>query len=66
MEIQVNAQPRQVPKDCTIADLLAEMRLEPRLVAVEVNEMVVPRAQHGQHVLHAEDRLEIVTLVGGG
>ena len=66
MKIQVNAQPRQVPKDCTIADLLAEMRLEPRLVAVEVNEMVVPRAQHEQHVLHEDDRLEIVTLVGGG
>ena len=66
MNIQVNAQPREIPKGCTIADLLAEMRLEPRLVAVEVNKMVGPRAQHGQHVLHEEDRLEIVTLVGGG
>lgn len=66
MKIQVNAQPRQVPESSTIADLLVEMRLEPRLVAVEVNKMVVPRAQHGQHVLHEEDRLEIVTLVGGG
>ncbi len=66
MKIQVNAQPRQVPEGSTIADLLAEMRLEPRLVAVEVNKMVVPRAQHAQHVLHEEDRLEIVTLVGGG
>lgn len=66
MNIQVNAQVREVPEGATIADLLVEMRLEPRLVAVEVNKMVVPRAQHGQHVLHEEDRLEIVTLVGGG
>lgn len=66
MNIHINAQSREVPHGCTIADLLTEMRLEPRLVAVEVNKMVVPRAQHGQHVLHEDDRLEIVTLVGGG
>ncbi len=66
MKIRINSQTREVPHGCTIADLLAEMRLEPRSVAVEVNKMVVPRAQHGQHTLQEDDRLEIVTLVGGG
>jgi sulfur carrier protein len=66
MKIHLNGLPREIPPGFTVADLLVEMQLEPRLVAVEVNRRVVPRAQHAQHVLHEEDRLEIVTLVGGG
>ncbi len=66
MNIYVNGQPREIPAEFTVADLLAQMDLQPRLVAVEVNLDVVPRTQHGRHVLQDGDRLEIVTLVGGG
>lgn len=66
MMIHLNGQPRDIPAGCTVAELLMEMQMEPRFVAVEVNLQVVPRAQHGQHVLQEGDRLEIVTLVGGG
>ncbi|MCH5378329.1 MAG: sulfur carrier protein ThiS [Planctomycetes bacterium] len=66
MNIYVNGQPREIPQGSTVADLLVQMELEPRLVAVEVNLEVVPRAQHGRHGLQDGDRLEIVTLVGGG
>jgi sulfur carrier protein len=66
MKIHLNGQPRELPAECTLADLLAEMQLEPRMCAVEVNLEVVPRAEHARHVLHDGDRLEIVTLVGGG
>ncbi|MCL4207573.1 MAG: sulfur carrier protein ThiS [Pirellulaceae bacterium] len=66
MMIHLNGQPRDIPAGCTVADLLLEMQMEPRFVAVEVNLQVVPRAHHGQHLLQEGDRLEIVTLVGGG
>jgi thiamine biosynthesis protein ThiS len=35
-------------------------------VAVERNREVVPRARHGETLLVAGDRLEVVTFVGGG
>jgi sulfur carrier protein len=35
-------------------------------VAVELNLDVVPRAKHAETLLRDGDRLEIVTLVGGG
>jgi sulfur carrier protein len=35
-------------------------------VAVEVNLEVVPRDRHAETTLHDGDRLEVVTLVGGG
>lgn len=66
IEITVNGQPRRVAAGATVADLLAELGLESQIVAVELNFQVVPRARHAQQSLQAGDRLEIVTLVGGG
>ena len=66
MEITVNDQPRQVAQRITVAELLAALDLADRHVAVEVNRELVPRQQHAQRRLAEGDRLEIVTLVGGG
>ena len=66
MKIFCNGEPREVEAQTTIAQLLETLNLEPRQVAVEVNLQLVPRNLHAQHVLEAEDRLEVVTLVGGG
>ena len=66
MNVFVNGAPRDVPEQTTVAKLLAELDVTPRLVAVEVNLELVPRARHGEHLLREGDRLEVVTLVGGG
>ncbi len=66
MQIVVNGQPRDLPDGATLAQLLSELGLEPRHVAVEVNLEVVPRREHAEHRLADGDRLEVVTLVGGG
>lgn len=66
IEITVNGQVRRVAPGSTVADLLAELGLESQIVAVELNFQVVPRARHAEQRLQAGDRLEIVTLVGGG
>jgi sulfur carrier protein len=46
--------------------VVAALGLAGRPLAVEVNEEVVPRARLADCMLKAGDRLEIVTLVGGG
>lgn len=66
IEFTVNGEPRQAPAGTTIAALLAELGVEPRQVAVEVNLELVPRGRHAQRALAPGDRLEVVTLVGGG
>ena len=66
MEVIVNGQSRQVAEGTTVADLLEELGLARKYVAVEVNLQLVPRQQHGEHRLAPGDRLELVTLVGGG
>lgn len=49
-----------------MAELLAERKLIPLRVAVEVNEELVPRKQFAETALRDGDRIEIVTFVGGG
>ena len=66
MNINVNGQQRTVSHGATIAELLNELGLESRHVAVEVNLEIVPRGKHAEHRLAEGDRLEMVTLVGGG
>ncbi|MGA2066142.1 MAG: sulfur carrier protein ThiS [Thermoguttaceae bacterium] len=66
MQILLNDQPREVPDGCTLAALLADLALAGKPVAVEVNLELVPRQGHADRRLAPGDRLEIVTLVGGG
>ena len=66
MHIFVNGTPREIADGHTVAALLQQLALEARNVAVELNRDVVPRARHADVVLQDGDRLEIVTLVGGG
>ncbi len=66
MTLLINGEERDVPEGATIRELLAVLEISTDLVAVEVNGELVPRTQFDRHVLQAGDRLEIVTLVGGG
>ncbi len=66
MTIQVNGQPRDIEAGASVARLLGDLGVTQPHVAVELNLEVVPRARHGDTLLQDGDRLEIVTLVGGG
>ena len=66
MPILLHSQPHPHPDPPTVAGLLASLGRDPRRVAVEVNEEVVPREQHAARELKDGDRVEVVTLVGGG
>ena len=64
--IVVNGEPRVVVAGASALDVVVELGMADRPVAVEVNERVVPRRELATWLLRAGDTLEIVTLVGGG
>jgi len=66
MQIHVNGQDRTFDSPMTLTELVADFQLDPRHVAVEVNEQLVPRFRHASTAIQDGDRIEIVTLVGGG
>jgi sulfur carrier protein len=66
MQIQLNGRDFEVPDGATVADLLRQLELLGRRVAVELNLDIVPRSQHGSVCLQAGDRVEVVHAIGGG
>jgi thiamine biosynthesis protein ThiS len=65
MILTVNGQPRDLPDDASITALLADLKLTPDKVAVELNRRLV-RSDKYDATLKAGDVVEIVTFVGGG
>jgi sulfur carrier protein len=66
MEISVNGEKRSVADALSVAELLREMGLEGKRLAVEKNGEIVPKGAHATTPLAAGDRIEIVIAVGGG
>ncbi len=66
MRIEVNGEAREVAPETTVRGLLELLGLAETLVAVERNEEIVPRAEHGTTSLADGDQVEVVQFVGGG
>ena len=66
MQIFINGDPRDVPEDTRMADLVQLLDLAGKRIAVEVNEELVPRSTFDGHSLAPDDRIEIIHAVGGG
>lgn len=66
IDVVINGQSRSVNVGTTVAQLISDLGLGDRRVAVERNRTVVPRAEHATTILAEGDRLEVVTFVGGG
>lgn len=64
--LQVNGEPRICAAALPLPDFLTQLGLNPRLVAVEYNGEILHRQFWQNTALQAGDRLEIVTIVGGG
>jgi thiazole synthase len=66
LSITLNGELRNVRPGSSIADLAAEIGLDPKKVAVERNLEIVPRSTLADVPIAEGDRLEIVHFVGGG
>lgn len=66
LSIILNGEPRSIRHGSTIADLAAEIGLDPKKVAVERNLEIVPRSTLADVRIGEGDRIEIVHFVGGG
>ena len=64
--LQVNGEPVKCLPQTKLPDLLVQLELNPRLVAVEYNGDILHRQYWSSTQMQAGDRLEIVTIVGGG
>ena len=66
MQLTVNGEQQSFEDGITITELLREMELGGKRIAVERNGEIIPRSEHAETRLEDGDRLEIVHAVGGG
>jgi thiamine biosynthesis protein ThiS len=66
MRILLNGESREIPGPTTVRDLLSDLGIDARAVAVELNRIVVKRARHAEAVVSEGAEVEIVAFVGGG
>jgi thiamine biosynthesis protein ThiS len=66
MQVTINGESRALAAGLTVADLLRELGLDGRKVAVERNLEIVPKSAFAATHLSEGDRLEIVHFIGGG
>jgi sulfur carrier protein len=67
LSITVNGTPRTAPAGATLAGLLRGLALDPRLIVVERNGVILrDRESFDRVALATDDVLELVHFVGGG
>ncbi len=66
MKIYLNGEAREVPDNCTAAQLVELLGLGERRIAMEINLEIIPRSGYGNHSLKEGDKIEIVHAIGGG
>jgi thiamine-phosphate pyrophosphorylase len=64
--LQVNGKPETLAEGATVADFLTAKALQAKLVVVELNGTILPRADFDSTLLRAGDQVEVVHFVGGG
>lgn len=66
IRITVNGEQVEIQSPMTVDRLLDSVEVPPNYLAVEVNADVVPRERYTEVTVGDGDRVELVTLVGGG
>jgi thiamine biosynthesis protein ThiS len=66
LTITVNGDTREIAGPLTVAELLSQLEIDVRRVAVEHNLVVLRRTAFDQALVREGDQIEIVNFVGGG
>jgi thiamine biosynthesis protein ThiS len=64
--ITLNGERHELAGPVTITDLLAQLQIDPRRVAVELNLVILKRGSFETTLVREGDEVEIVNFVGGG
>lgn len=66
MRLVINGEEKEIQSGNNVEDLLRELDINGRHIAVALNLEVVPRSRYAETRLKEGDKIEIVHAVGGG
>jgi len=65
LNIHLNGERKSVAA-ANVAELICELGMENRMIAIERNLEVVPKSKYNKTTLNDGDRIEVVHMIGGG
>jgi len=66
MNIFVNQKKIVASKESTIINILENLDIENKYLAVEVNESILPKSEYDKYIIQENDKIEIINAIGGG
>jgi thiamine biosynthesis protein ThiS len=66
MRIVLNGDPAELPGPMSVQALLERLAIDPRVVAVECDRVIIKRARHAETMVTEGSEVEIVAFIGGG
>ncbi len=64
--IVLNGQDKKIDTDSNIEQLLSDLNIANKRLAVEVNQEIISRSEFSSFTLQEQDKVEIVQAIGGG
>ena len=66
MKAQINGEDTDIKNNMTVSELLNELEIDKKAVAVELNLTVMKKSEYDNTFIKENDKIEIVHFVGGG
>ena len=64
--IYINGKKKNINSNYNLINILEKYSLKNKLIAVEVNQEVIPKSNYKTKKINKNDRIEILELIGGG
>ena len=66
IQIYINGKKKNINSNYNLINIIEEYSLKNKLVAVEINQEVIPKSNYKTKRINKNDRIEILELIGGG
>jgi len=66
IKIKVNGKFKSIPDNYKILDLVKELKIPLKKVAIELNQEIIDKKRTSKIILKKNDNIEIVHFIGGG
>ena len=66
IQIYINGKKKKIHSDLSLINILEEFSLKNKLIAVEINQEIIPKSNYKTKKINKYDKIEILELIGGG
>ena len=66
IQIRVNGKVKSIPAKYSISDLVKNLNIPIKKVAIELNQEIIDKKKINRIILKKNDKIEIVHFIGGG